>query len=143
VIALVVQFSRARCVAWAYWFAVAIVGVFGTTAADMLHLRSACRTRPPRSCTGCNCRHLLHLVAHRGHTAHSSIDTPRPEGFYWAAVVATFAMGGVEFETPKRRSPESAKHPLIAIAWWAGVQIRGHECTADGLHSRGYFWVGS
>src|SRR3984893_2622790 len=38
VIALIVQFSMRRYVAWAYWFAVVMVGVFGTMAADVLHV---------------------------------------------------------------------------------------------------------
>ena len=38
VIALAVQFSVRRYVAWSYWFAVVMVGVFGTMAADVLHV---------------------------------------------------------------------------------------------------------
>src|ERR1700755_1649435 len=38
VIALVLQFSRRGYVAWAYWLAVVGVGVFGTMAADVLHV---------------------------------------------------------------------------------------------------------
>src|SRR5882757_7057606 len=37
VIALVLQFAAHRYVAWRYWLAVAMVGVFGTMAADVLH----------------------------------------------------------------------------------------------------------
>ena len=32
------QFSRRRYLAWAYWLAVSMVGVFGTMAADVLHV---------------------------------------------------------------------------------------------------------
>ena len=39
VIALVLQFSMRRYIAWTYWFAVVMVGVFGTMAADVLHVR--------------------------------------------------------------------------------------------------------
>ena len=38
VIALVLQYSRHRYIAWTYWFAVVMVGVFGTMAADVLHV---------------------------------------------------------------------------------------------------------
>ena len=44
VIALVLQFTRHRYVAWTYWLAVVMVGVFGTMAADVLHVDSASRT---------------------------------------------------------------------------------------------------
>ena len=37
-IALYLQFSKDRYVPWAYWLAVAMVGVFGTMAADVLHV---------------------------------------------------------------------------------------------------------
>ena len=36
--ALAVQFSMRRYLAWTYWFAVVMVGVFGTMAADVLHV---------------------------------------------------------------------------------------------------------
>ena len=36
--ALVIQFRVRRYVAWAYWFAVAMVGLFGTMAADVLYV---------------------------------------------------------------------------------------------------------
>src|ERR1700733_14802687 len=37
-VALILQFRTARYVAWTYWFAVAMVGIFGTMAADVLHV---------------------------------------------------------------------------------------------------------
>ena len=38
VAALVLQFSVRRYIAWTYWLAVCMVGVFGTMAADVLHV---------------------------------------------------------------------------------------------------------
>src|SRR5579863_3491156 len=35
---LILQFLARRYVAWIYWFAVAMVAVFGTMAADILHV---------------------------------------------------------------------------------------------------------
>ena len=37
-IALALQFAARRYVPWTYWLAVAMVGVFGTMAADVLHV---------------------------------------------------------------------------------------------------------
>src|SRR5262252_3547616 len=37
-VALALQFSMRRYVAWTYWFAVVMVGVFGTICADALHV---------------------------------------------------------------------------------------------------------
>src|SRR6478735_8543665 len=38
VAALIIQLRTTRYSAWAYWFAVSMVGVFGTMAADVLHV---------------------------------------------------------------------------------------------------------
>src|SRR5258708_36188038 len=38
VAALALQLAKRRYVAWAYWLAVMMVGVFGTMAADVLHV---------------------------------------------------------------------------------------------------------
>src|SRR5579872_5319217 len=38
VVALLLQFAAPKYVAWRYWLAVAMVGVFGTMAADVLHV---------------------------------------------------------------------------------------------------------
>lgn len=91
---LLFQFTLKRYVHWAYWSAVVAVGVFGTMAADVLHVVIGV---PYVAST------LLYAVAlgvvfwswqatERTLSVHS-IDTSRREAFYWAAVVATFAMG--------------------------------------------------
>jgi len=94
VVSLIVQFSMRRYVAWAYWFAVAMVGVFGTMAADVLHV-------------GFGVPYIASTVFYaivlaavfvtwrrtEGTLSIHSIDTVRREAFYWAAVVATFALG--------------------------------------------------
>lgn len=91
---LLFQFTRKRYVTWTYWSTVVGVGVFGTMAADVLHVVVGV---PYVAST------LLYAAAlaavfwswqatERTTSAHS-IDTSRREAFYWAAVVATFAMG--------------------------------------------------
>lgn len=94
VAALAVQFWMRRYNAWTYWLAVVGVGVFGTMAADVLHVGFGA----PYVVT--SVIYAIALVAvfagwHRieGTLSIHSVDTPRREMFYWAAVVATFAMG--------------------------------------------------
>ena len=92
--ALILQFSARRYIAWTYWLAVVMVGVFGTMAADVLHVGFGV----PYTASS-----LLYAVVLAavfiiwGRTEKTlsihSIDTPRREIFYWLAVVATFAMG--------------------------------------------------
>jgi uncharacterized membrane-anchored protein len=94
VAALALQFSRRRYIAWTYWLAVLMVGVFGTMAADVLHVGFGV----PYIVSSILYAVVLAVVflswqrTERTLSIHS-IDTPRREAFYWAAVVATFAMG--------------------------------------------------
>jgi len=92
--ALSLQLSVGRYVAWTYWFAVVGVGVFGTMAADVLHVGFGVPYVVSSALYGIG---LIAVFVGWQHTEHTlsihSIDTPRRELFYWAAVVATFAMG--------------------------------------------------
>jgi uncharacterized membrane-anchored protein len=94
VIALAIQFTRRRYVAWAYWLAVVGVGVFGTMAADVLHVGFGVPYVASSVLYGVV---LLAVFVSWQRTERTlsihSIDTDRREAFYWAAVVATFAMG--------------------------------------------------
>jgi uncharacterized membrane-anchored protein len=92
--ALLIQFARRRYVPWAYWLAVVMVGVFGTMAADVLHVGFGV----PYTVSSMLYAIVLaavFIVWRRTEPTISihSINTPRREAFYWAAVVATFAMG--------------------------------------------------
>jgi len=94
VAALALQLRMRRYIAWTYWLAVVGVGVFGTMAADVLHVGFGV----PYIASS-----VLYAIAlaavftgwYRTEKTLSihSVDTPRRELFYWAAVVATFAMG--------------------------------------------------
>jgi uncharacterized membrane-anchored protein len=94
VIALVLQFSRHRYVAWTYWLAVVMVGVFGTMAADVLHVGFGV---PYIASTALYAVVLALVFFFWDRTEPTlsihSINTMRREAFYWASVVATFAMG--------------------------------------------------
>jgi uncharacterized membrane-anchored protein len=93
-IALYLQFSKDRYVPWAYWLAVAMVGVFGTMAADVRHVGLGVPYIASRSFYA-----LVLAVVFRawyvseGTLSIHSITTQRRELFYWAAVLATFALG--------------------------------------------------
>jgi uncharacterized membrane-anchored protein len=94
VIALWLQFTASRYVAWRYWLAVAMVGVFGTMAADVLHVGLGV----PYVATTVFYAVALAAVfrvwylSERTLSIHS-ITSRRRELFYWAAVLATFALG--------------------------------------------------
>ena len=94
VIAMVLQFRAKRYVAWTYWLAVAMVAVFGTQAADVLHIKFHV---PYAASTAFYAVVLtvIFIVWYRveGTLSIHSIRTPRRELFYWATVLATFALG--------------------------------------------------
>jgi|SRR5579862_434309 len=94
VVALLLQFSRRGYNAWNYWFAVAAVGVFGTMAADALHVGAGV---PYPVSTAFYALVLAAVFVVWQRTEHTlsihRIDTARRELFYWLAVCATFAMG--------------------------------------------------
>jgi uncharacterized membrane-anchored protein len=94
VAALALQFRQRRYRAWTYWFAVVMVGVFGTMAADVLHVGFSV----PYIATSILYAGALAIVfVSWDRTQHTlsihSVDSAVREGFYWAAVVATFALG--------------------------------------------------
>lgn len=94
VVALILQFRSRGYVAWRYWLAVAMVGIFGTMAADALHVGLGV---PYVVSTIFYALALAVVfaswyVSERTLSIHS-IFTPRRELFYWAAVLATFALG--------------------------------------------------
>lgn len=94
VAALWLQLSVRRYLASAYWLAVVMVGVFGTMAADVLHVGF----HVPYIASSIFYAIALAAVffswylTERTLSIHA-VDTLRRELFYWAAVVATFAMG--------------------------------------------------
>jgi uncharacterized membrane-anchored protein len=92
--AMAVQFSRRRYVAWAYWLAVVMVGVFGTMVADVLHVGFGVpyAVSAPLFAVGLAAVFVTWRRTEKTLSIHS-IDTTRREAFYWAAVVATFALG--------------------------------------------------
>lgn len=93
-VALVLQLRMRRYVPWTYWFAVVMVGVFGTMAADVLHVGLGVPY------TASTILYAVVLAAvfvswrwtEKTLSVHT-INTSRREAFYWATVVATFAMG--------------------------------------------------
>lgn len=94
IVALVWQFKTGRYNRWSYWFAVAMVGVFGTMAADVLHVALGV---PYLVSTILYAVTLAAVFAGwrttEGTLSIHTVDSPRREAFYWATVVATFAMG--------------------------------------------------
>jgi len=94
VASLALQFAVRRYVPWVYWLAVSMVAVFGTMAADVLHVGLGI---PYVASTAFFIVVLTVIFAAWYRTERTlsihSIYTRRREAFYWATVLATFALG--------------------------------------------------
>jgi uncharacterized membrane-anchored protein len=94
VLALTLQLRQPRYSPAHYWFAVMMVAVFGTMAADAIHDGTGLGysvTTPAFALIVA----VIFLLWYRseGTLSIHSIATRRREGFYWAAVLGTFALG--------------------------------------------------
>jgi len=92
--ALAVQLTARRYVAWIYWTAVVMVSVFGTMAADILHvgLGVPYLISTPFFLLALGVVFAVWYGCEKTLSIHS-IHTRRRELFYWATVLATFALG--------------------------------------------------
>lgn len=128
VAALAVQLTAPRYSPWIYWAAVVMVSVFGTMAADVLHVGLGV---PYVVSTGAFAVSLVAILSlwHRveGTLAIHSIHRRRREAFYWATVLATFALGTAAGDMTAQSLGLgyldsgilfAAVIAIPAIAWW-------------------------
>lgn len=130
-VALILQLRAPRYVPWRYWLAVAMVGVFGTMAADVVHVGLGIPYTVSTVAFAITLGATLWLW-HRteGTLSIHSIRTPRREWFYWATVMATFALG-------------TAAGDLLAVRLHLGYLAAGVVFTALLLvPAVGYRWFG-
>jgi uncharacterized membrane-anchored protein len=94
VAALVLQLLARRYVAWIYWAAVVMVAVFGTMIADVVHIALGVPydVSTPVLAVALAVVFVAWYKTEKTLSIHS-IRTRRREMFYWAAVLATFALG--------------------------------------------------
>ncbi|MGO9557619.1 MAG: hypothetical protein ACLPQS_15975 [Acidimicrobiales bacterium] len=117
-ISLVLQFAAHRYVPWIYWLAVVMVAVFGTMSADVLHVQFGI----PYFVSTAFFAVVLAVVfvawnaVERTLSIHS-IYTPRREAFYWAAVLAAFALGTA--------AGDLTATTLHLGYFWSGVMFAG------------------
>jgi uncharacterized membrane-anchored protein len=137
--AIVIQLLARRYRPWLYWLTVTMVAVFGTMAADVLHV--ALGVPYLVSSIGFAAALAVVLVAwqrsQRTLDIHSITTTPR-ELFYWATVSATFALGtaagdlfATEFHLGYLGS--AGVFALLILVPWGGFRFAGWNAV-------GSFW---
>ncbi|HEX7734564.1 MAG TPA: hypothetical protein VF458_06870, partial [Ktedonobacteraceae bacterium] len=94
VVALLLQFAVRRYIAWVYWFAVAMVAVFGTMGADVVHIGFGVPyvVSSVFFALALAAIFIVWYVSEKTLSIHS-IFTRRRELFYWATIMTTFALG--------------------------------------------------
>jgi uncharacterized membrane-anchored protein len=93
-LAMRLQFQAREYRAPVYWFAVMMVAIFGTMVADGIHIGTGLSyaiTTPICAASVAIIFYLWHRS--EGTLSIHSITTRRRETYYWAAVLATFALG--------------------------------------------------
>jgi uncharacterized membrane-anchored protein len=94
VAALALQFLTPRYVASIYWFAVVMVAIFGTMVADVLHVEFGIPYLISTAffALALAVTFIVWYASEKTLSIHT-IYTRRREVFYWATVMATFALG--------------------------------------------------
>ena len=93
-VALILQFAVRRYIAWIYWLTIVMVAIFGTMAADVLHVGFGVPyiVSTTLFTVALAVIFVAWYVSEKTLSIHS-IYTRRRELFYWATVMATFALG--------------------------------------------------
>jgi uncharacterized membrane-anchored protein len=94
IVILSMQFRTRRYVPWVYWLTVVMVAVFGTMAADVIHVALGV----PYTISTIVFAIVLAVIFFLWYSTEKtlsihSITTTRREIFYWLTVSATFALG--------------------------------------------------
>lgn len=94
IVALLLQFSARRYIPWVYWLAVIMVAIFGTMAADAIHVGLGV----PYLISTAGFSLALGVIFALWYTSERTLSihhiyTFRRELFYWATVITTFALG--------------------------------------------------
>lgn len=93
-VAITLQFLAHRYIAWIYWLAVTMVAIFGTMAADVVHIVLGIPYLVSTVIFAFALT-IIFIVWYKIEKTLSihSINTPRRELFYWITVIITFALG--------------------------------------------------
>jgi uncharacterized membrane-anchored protein len=94
VAALVIQFRSREYAPWIYWLCVVLVSIVGTQITDFFTDTLGVSLYTSTAVFAVVLA-VVFVVWHRqeGTLEIASVDTPRREAFYWAAILTTFALG--------------------------------------------------
>ncbi|MDO0930011.1 hypothetical protein QQY24_33565 [Streptomyces sp. TG1A-8] len=136
---LALQLSVRRYVPWIYWTAIVMVSVFGTMAADVLHvgLGVPYTLSTPLFLTALAAVFATWYASERTLSIHS-VHTRRRELFYWAAVLATFALGTAAGDLTATTAGLGYLGSGVVFAAVIAVPVVAHRWL--GLNAIAAFW---
>jgi uncharacterized membrane-anchored protein len=126
-VSLAVQLSAKRYNAAIYWFAVVMVSVFGTMAADVLHVQLGVPYLASSVFFAVVLAAIFALWYAKERTLSiHSITTRRRELFYWATVLTTFALGTATGDMTATTLKLGYFSSGVLFAVLIGVPLVGH-----------------
>jgi uncharacterized membrane-anchored protein len=131
IVAFVLQFAAKKYVPWIYWLAVVMVSIFGTMAADLVHVVLGV----PYVVSTTFFAIVLAIIFVVWYTYEKtlsihSITSTRRELFYWATVLATFALG-------------TATGDMTATVFHLGYFVSGIVfAVIIAIPAIGFYWFG-
>ena len=138
--ALAVQILLPEFSVWPYWIAVLMVAVFGTMAADVVHvvLGVPYLVSSVAFATALAVAFALWRRA-EGTLAVKSITSRRREQFYWAVVLLTFAIGTAVGDLSAHNA--GLGYVVSAILYGILILVPLAACRAGALGTVGAFWT--
>lgn len=92
--ALILQFRVRKYIPWVYWLTAVMVAIFGTMAADVLHVQFGVPYIASTALFAVTLAAVFGVwYASEKTLSIHTIDSRRREVFYWLTVMATFALG--------------------------------------------------
>ncbi|MFY4774050.1 hypothetical protein [Metabacillus sp. RGM 3146] len=136
---LLLQFSAKRYVPWIYWLVVVMVSIFGTMAADIVHVVLGI-SYVVSTVFFAFALIVIFAVWHKAERTLSihSINTRRREVFYWAAVLATFALGTAAGDMTATTLNLGYFSSGIVFAVLLAIPALGYKLI--GMNEIGTFW---
>lgn len=138
--ALALQFSTRRLVPAIYWLLVVMVSIFGTMVADVMHVVLGV----PYAVSTMMFAIVLFAILWTWNSVERSlsihtVETPRREAFYWATVIATFALGTAAGDLTA--ATFGMGYLNSAILFTALFAVPGIAYFAFGMNEVASFWV--
>lgn len=138
--ALALQLRLRRYLPWMYWAAVAMVAVFGTMAADVLHVVLGVSYAASTAGFAVLLAAVFWLWRRtEGTLSIHSVTAGRREVFYWATVCCTFALGTAAGDLLAYTAGLGFLAAVVVFAALFAVPLLGRRVV--GLPETGAFWT--